>query len=264
MSYPRPHAMIETAAGWTIEYVLRSYPLKDVPLRIRPVMVFLTAAWLVLLGILGLAPLPDMPINDKALHFFGLGLATFLIYFVLEVPEGPHKRIWYFRRAPLLLTLFVAFVCGGILSEFFQSMLPWKTFQPGDILANLTGSLAFLYLAHTLHRRARRRAELSTLYRPLNAASYRDAQGRMHPWDAGSGGRSRDALSGEGGIRLDPGARRLETVHGAEGDVWDDESEGEGEGDGEGADSGRRPDRAEESTDAQAGAAFALDDDDIV
>ena len=35
-------------------------------------MVFVTAAWLVLLGILGMAPLPELPINDKALHFFGV------------------------------------------------------------------------------------------------------------------------------------------------------------------------------------------------
>lgn len=50
-------------------------------------MVFFTAAWLILLGVLGFAPLPTLPINDKALHFFGLGFATFLIYFILEVPE---------------------------------------------------------------------------------------------------------------------------------------------------------------------------------
>jgi hypothetical protein len=27
---------------------------------------------LILLGILGMAPLPTIPINDKALHFFGV------------------------------------------------------------------------------------------------------------------------------------------------------------------------------------------------
>jgi len=50
-------------------------------------MVFFTAAWLILLGVLGFARLPELPINDKALHFFGIGFATFLLYFVLEVPE---------------------------------------------------------------------------------------------------------------------------------------------------------------------------------
>lgn len=36
------------------------------------VIIFLTGAWLILLGILGMAPLPTIPINDKALHFFGV------------------------------------------------------------------------------------------------------------------------------------------------------------------------------------------------
>jgi hypothetical protein len=39
-------------------------------------MIFLTGAWLILLGILGMAPLPTIPINDKALHFFGVRLLT--------------------------------------------------------------------------------------------------------------------------------------------------------------------------------------------
>lgn len=35
-------------------------------------MIFVTAAWLILLGILGMAPLPELPVNDKALHFVGV------------------------------------------------------------------------------------------------------------------------------------------------------------------------------------------------
>lgn len=38
-------------------------------------MLFVTAAWLILLGILGMAPLPELPVNDKALHFFGVSEA---------------------------------------------------------------------------------------------------------------------------------------------------------------------------------------------
>lgn len=34
-------------------------------------IVFATAAWLIVLGVLGMAPMPELPINDKALHFFG-------------------------------------------------------------------------------------------------------------------------------------------------------------------------------------------------
>ncbi|WVF68022.1 hypothetical protein IAT40_002784 [Kwoniella sp. CBS 6097] len=182
-AYPVPTKMVQQLWDRFIAYVMRSYPLKDLPLNIRPGMVFATAAWVILLGILGMAPLPTLPINDKALHFFGLGFATFLLYFVMEVPDGAGRRIWYFRRAPLLFTLVGAFFFGGIVSEFVQSMLPWKTFQFGDIVANLFGSTLFLYLAHLAHKRHLRKLELSSLYQPLSVQSsltYRDAQGRSH------------------------------------------------------------------------------------
>ena len=43
------------------------------------VIIFLTATWLIILGILGMAPLPTIPINDKALHFFGVSF-TFIAH----------------------------------------------------------------------------------------------------------------------------------------------------------------------------------------
>ena len=49
------------------------------------------------------------------------------------------------------------------------------------IQANLSGSTLFLYLAHLLDTRQRRRNELSSVYQPLSDAStYRDARGREH------------------------------------------------------------------------------------
>ena len=35
-------------------------------------VIFVLAAWLVVLGILGMAPIPEIPVNDKILHFFGV------------------------------------------------------------------------------------------------------------------------------------------------------------------------------------------------
>ncbi|EIW69825.1 hypothetical protein TREMEDRAFT_17930, partial [Tremella mesenterica DSM 1558] len=168
-SYPHPHAALQQLQNRISTYLLRSYPIRDLPLNIRPAIVFLTATWLLLLGILGMAPLPELPVNDKALHFFGLGFATFLLYYVIEVPEGPARRVWYIRRAPLLLTLILSFFFGGIVSDNSQ--------------ANLLGSTLFLYLAHILHRRSRRRSERQALYQPLDSSTYRDAQGREHTFD---------------------------------------------------------------------------------
>ncbi|KAK8850407.1 hypothetical protein IAR55_004325 [Kwoniella newhampshirensis] len=225
-SYPVPTQMVQQLwEGFTI-WIMRSYPLRDYPLNIRPGMIFATAGWVILLGILGMAPLPELPVNDKALHFFGLGFATFLIYFVIDVPDGQARRVWYLRRAPLLFTLVTSFFIGGIISEFVQSSLPWKTFQFGDIVANLLGSTLFLYLAHLAHTRLRKRQELSTLYQPLSAQSsstYRDAQGRQHAFSA-TAQEYDEPSNGHGSGAID--AENRESGRGREGSgVWDDESD---------------------------------------
>ncbi|GAA5993761.1 hypothetical protein JCM11641_001012, partial [Rhodosporidiobolus odoratus] len=55
----------------------------------------------------------------------------------------------------------------GILSEYLQSLLPYKTFQPGDILSNLLGSLLGIFLSHNLSTKRRREGELRRLYRTI-------------------------------------------------------------------------------------------------
>lgn len=98
-------------------------------------------------------------------------------------------------------------------------LLQWKTFQWGDILANLLGSSLFLYIGVLLRRRARRRSEIAELYQPLSAvqgASYRDAQGRTHAFaPAGA------AAGAVGAIALPEGED--EGLMNAREDVWDDE-----------------------------------------
>lgn len=71
-----------------------------------------------------------------------------------HISRGPARRVWYIRRAPLILTLVASFFFGSIVSEFVQGMLPvralttlecrasangsqWKDFQWGDILVFL-------------------------------------------------------------------------------------------------------------------------------
>lgn len=56
-----------------------------------------------------------------------MGFATFLVYFIVEVPESTSRRIWYIRRAPLILTLTTTFFVGGVVSEFVQSFLPVRS-----------------------------------------------------------------------------------------------------------------------------------------
>jgi hypothetical protein len=138
----------------------QSYPIASLPLRYRPVVLALLATWSVLLLILGMAPLGEIPINDKLLHFIGVRPSPHIIQQSLKltdvhrwessqlsrilpsmfqstspslhVPQCQHsfpnlsasRRIWTYRRAPLILTLLLAFLGADIISEVVQGMLP--------------------------------------------------------------------------------------------------------------------------------------------
>jgi hypothetical protein len=85
----------------------------------------------------------------------------------------------------------------------------WKTFQWGDILANLLGSSLFLYLAVLLNRRIRRRQEIALLYQPLGPSSR-------------PGAGARGAYAHEyGEYDIDESDER----HAAHGNVWDVEDD---------------------------------------
>jgi len=93
----------------------------------------------------------------------------------LPQQDSMHVPIW--KYTPLILTIFTSIIAGGIGSEFIQSLLPvclwsadpqYKTFQLGDILANLMGSCTGLYAAYYMEQRYRARCELQQLYAPLD------------------------------------------------------------------------------------------------
>ncbi|KAI0030804.1 hypothetical protein K488DRAFT_53419 [Vararia minispora EC-137] len=143
----------------------------DFPLRIRWWFVLITGLVMVTLAFLGLTNWAHaLPVNDKLLHFVCLGLATFLFYFITDVEEDA-RRIWFWHRAPLILTSFVCLFLGGIASEFVQSLLPYKNFQFGDIVANLLGSSIGLLSAYHAERYHRHRREISRLYRPISTSA---------------------------------------------------------------------------------------------
>ncbi|RDX47938.1 hypothetical protein OH76DRAFT_1405493 [Lentinus brumalis] len=155
--------------------VMRSHhfriPKYDMPLRLRPWFLLFTCLILLSLAFLGFTNFAhSLPINDKLLHFFCMGSATAVFYFIFDVEEDA-RRIWFWRSAPLIFTGVVCFFFGGIMSEFVQSMLPYKEFQAGDVAANLLGSTLGLYVAYHLERYYRHRREISRLYRPLDTDS---------------------------------------------------------------------------------------------
>ncbi|TFY76880.1 hypothetical protein EWM64_g7133 [Hericium alpestre] len=197
----RMHKSTRRHAQRAFRALMRSFPLRipkyDMPLRIRWVrmvngypgidstypahtnthawdltqwFVLLTVLVMLVLSLLGFTNISHgLPVNDKVLHFFCLGLATALFYFIWDVEEEA-RRIWFWRRAALILTTVVCVFFGAIGSEFLQGLLPYKEFQFGDIVANLLGSSMGMYVAYHLERYYRRRREISRLYRPLSAS----------------------------------------------------------------------------------------------
>jgi VanZ family protein len=58
-------------------------------------------------------------------------------------------------------------IVASVMSEYVQALLPSKTFQLGDILANIAGTLAALWVAWYRYLQQRHRSERSALYLPL-------------------------------------------------------------------------------------------------
>ncbi|KAF8320714.1 hypothetical protein DL93DRAFT_1725514 [Clavulina sp. PMI_390] len=155
--------------------ILKSHRLQsirgyDFPIRIRPWFLLFTVLTMLLLAFIGFTNVArGVPINDKILHFFCLGFATGLFYWCFE-PEEDARRIWYWRHMSLIITGVLCFFFGGIVSEFVQSLLPYKVFEGGDVLANLLGSSCGLAASWHLERYYRRRREISRLYAPLDVS----------------------------------------------------------------------------------------------
>jgi hypothetical protein len=137
------------------------------------------------------------------------------------------RRSWLWRNAPLSLTWLVCFFAGGIGSEFVQGLLPvsapllsttvhgshlarqYKTFQWGDVVANLLGSSLGLFASFHFEKRYRAQREIARLYQPLDAEAYGDDEDE--DWDDADVPRGSRAPRSERRVRF--------------GDVWDAEAD---------------------------------------
>ena len=73
--------------------------------------------------------------------------------------------------------MYSGMVGAGIVSEFVQAALPYKTFQIGDIAANLLGTACGLYGSMRLdHSRRRHIEEVAHLYLPADDEDEGDEQ----------------------------------------------------------------------------------------
>jgi len=149
-------------------------PKYDLPIRLRPWFLVFTCLIMASLAFLGFTNFSrSLPLNDKLLHFLCFAIATGVFYFIFDVEEDA-RRIWFWRHSGLIFTAVVCFFFGGLVSEFVQSMLPYKEFQFGDVVANLLGSSIGLYTSYHLERYYRHRREIARLYTPL-AATFSDS-----------------------------------------------------------------------------------------
>ncbi|ORX53132.1 hypothetical protein DM01DRAFT_1383751 [Hesseltinella vesiculosa] len=95
---------------------------------------------LILMGILGFAPIHvHEHVNDKVLHFMTFCILSVCLYYVWNLS---------FQRNLLLATSIMLVMSIG--SEFIQDLLPYRTFDVWDIVANLLGSGLGLILAFGL------------------------------------------------------------------------------------------------------------------
>ncbi|KAF8623095.1 hypothetical protein AX15_006506 [Amanita polypyramis BW_CC] len=143
----------------------------SLPIRLRPWFFFFTCIIVTIVAFLGFTNFSRaLPINDKVLHFLCFALTTAVFYFIIDVEEEA-RRIWLWRHSATIFTVFVCFLCGSILSEVVQSVLPFKHFEIEDVFANILGSSVGLFAAYHIDRYYRYRREISRLYRPLDTAT---------------------------------------------------------------------------------------------
>lgn len=166
--------------GDLARWSLRSFRLAHLPLRIRPALVLGTFLALLVLSLLGFHPTlashltpAAVPWSDKLLHFICFGIATALFYSCWVVEEHA-RRVTFWRYWNELVSLIGFTLVGGIGSEFVQALLPYKSFQIGDVVANLLGSGLAVLVMHHYSREARRAAELRRLYVHLDQISPED------------------------------------------------------------------------------------------
>ncbi len=86
---------------------------------------------------------PDWPFIDKILHFAGYALLGALFLRAFKTTPIKHNLKLVLILSVLLSALY------GISDEIHQSFVPFRTADPMDVLADILGSIAGIYLYQT-------------------------------------------------------------------------------------------------------------------
>ncbi|RPA99213.1 hypothetical protein L873DRAFT_1907910 [Choiromyces venosus 120613-1] len=106
------------------------------PFAIAFILLSLFSLWL------GTTTAP-IPVNDKFLHYVVFFILTACFYWILDTS----------RRRVFNLSFFICTLFLSIFSEFLQTLLSVRKFDPWDILADIFGSLSALAICTWYHKR---------------------------------------------------------------------------------------------------------------
>ncbi|SGY82190.1 BQ5605_C009g05551 [Microbotryum silenes-dioicae] len=224
--------------------IWKSYSIEPrFPVRIRPMMALLTASSLLVLAALGFHPTlaskisPPVPFSDKLLHFVCLTAASAQFYAIWNVDQAV-RTSWHWKHWNELVSILVCGIWGSIGSEFVQSLLPYKTFQWGDVVANILGTTLGITLSRSWTRHREKAQQLRRLYQPLHLEESDDALDDEDDADDGSilassiagermeeeEGTRRESGMGQGmvGGGVDVGGRKGSRKKRSESNPWDD------------------------------------------
>ena len=111
-------------------------------MRIRKINCFVFVALLVIAAYLGFADVQVQ--NDKLVHFTVFFILTTMFYWLFDAQS---------TRTIRNLTVVVCTLGGGVISEFIQGLLPYRTFDLWDIACNVGGSLLAVVLSVVYHKK---------------------------------------------------------------------------------------------------------------
>ena len=102
--------------------------------------IFFLIIWLIVVFILSVIPVPDTKIKtelpfDKIVHFVLYGITAILFFRTF--------RLWLWKKGNIIFFSVISSFFCGLLFEFVQMFLPYRSFSLTDIGANTLGAIIF-------------------------------------------------------------------------------------------------------------------------
>ncbi|KAG2196557.1 hypothetical protein INT47_010396 [Mucor saturninus] len=131
----------------------------------RPRVLIALFVFLILMGILGFAPIHlHEQVDDKILHFTIFFILACFLYFIWNLSV---------KRNLILATCLLLILAIG--SEFIQGLLPYRSFDIYDIAANLMGGVTGIIASSTVDFLIDRKRENRRRFGGKREAEYQSA-----------------------------------------------------------------------------------------